>query len=160
MTCTEKIWHGPGHQSSTHCRVRGEHVVHEAVYGEFNQFAQWRTRADGKETFSGVFDEPPAYEDDTVTDHPQTEADRELADFLAKILSQGKWQRRTVPAYVVDVVGWIEQHPGEDWQAQLKALEEALAEHEYTADDAWIIAVLPDGTHVRLDPWRPGDPRP
>lgn len=62
--CTAKIWHGPGHQSSTTCTVGGEHEVHEAVYGEFNQFARWRTRADGKHSFTGVFDEPPQGDDE------------------------------------------------------------------------------------------------
>jgi hypothetical protein len=57
--CKERIYHGPGHQSSTNCRLRGEHEVHEAVYGEFNQYATWRSKPDGKLTFSGVFDESP-----------------------------------------------------------------------------------------------------
>lgn len=62
--CEERIWHGPGHQSSTRCRITGPHEIHEAVYGEFNQFAQWRKKPDGLLTFSGVFDEPPYGEDD------------------------------------------------------------------------------------------------
>jgi hypothetical protein len=64
MACPAKIWHGPGHQSSTPCRLGGEHEVHEAVYGEFNQFARWRTRADGKHTFTGAFDEAPDVDDE------------------------------------------------------------------------------------------------
>jgi hypothetical protein len=56
-TCEAVIWHGPGHQSRTRCRVEGPHDIHEAVYGG-NSFAQWR----GDEATTGVFDEPP--EDD------------------------------------------------------------------------------------------------
>lgn len=62
-TCTSEckavIHHGPGHQSRTHCHVKGEHDVHEAVYGSFRQVATWR----GNEVFSGFFDEPPAEDD-------------------------------------------------------------------------------------------------
>jgi len=57
--CEARIWHGPGHQSSTRCRLRGQHEEHEAVYGEFSQFATWRDQPDGKLTFSGYFDEAP-----------------------------------------------------------------------------------------------------
>lgn len=53
--CHAVIYHGPGHQSSTRCRVKGEHI-HEAVYGEFSQFAEW---TDPDEICSGFFDEPP-----------------------------------------------------------------------------------------------------
>lgn len=30
--CTARMWHGPGHQSSTRCTVKGAHAVHE-VFG-------------------------------------------------------------------------------------------------------------------------------
>lgn len=53
--CLAHIHHGPGHQSHTHCRIKGEHEVHEAVYGSMRQFAEWT----GDEVFSGFFDEPP-----------------------------------------------------------------------------------------------------
>jgi hypothetical protein len=39
--CTATLYHGPGHQSKTPCRVRGPHTVHEAVYGEGQLLAQW-----------------------------------------------------------------------------------------------------------------------
>lgn len=53
--CNAAIWHGPGHQSITHCQVAGRHTIHEAIYGSFDRVAIWR----GKKVFSGVFDEPP-----------------------------------------------------------------------------------------------------
>lgn len=40
--CTAKIHHGPGHQSSTRCHVKGEHEVHEAYYGGHNEYAVWK----------------------------------------------------------------------------------------------------------------------
>jgi len=61
--CDEFIWHGPGHQSRTRCRLKGDHDVHEAIYGEFQTYAKWRSKPDGRATFSGVFDEPPTVED-------------------------------------------------------------------------------------------------
>jgi hypothetical protein len=74
--CTAFICHGPGHQSKTYCRVDGPHEIHEAVYGSYSTFAQWRDgsytdqlRADGinfspeqypeNMAMSGFFDEPP-----------------------------------------------------------------------------------------------------
>lgn len=73
-TCTSEckavIHHGPGHQSRTHCRVKGPHEVHEAVYGSHRQFATWRTPAvpaqstvGPMDVFSGFFDEPPEYDE-------------------------------------------------------------------------------------------------
>lgn len=58
--CDAVIWHGPGHQSRTHCDVTGEHTVHHAIYGEFRQEATWT----GGAINSGFFDEPPSVEDD------------------------------------------------------------------------------------------------
>lgn len=58
--CSAIIWHGPGHQSKTHCSLTGEHEIHEAVYGEFFQYAEWT----GDEVFSGFFDEPPRLDDE------------------------------------------------------------------------------------------------
>ena len=63
VRCDAVIWHGPGHQSRTRCRLTGEHEIHEAIYGEFSQYATWRSQPDGGSTFSGVFDEPPTVED-------------------------------------------------------------------------------------------------
>lgn len=59
--CEAKIWHGPGHQSTTTCRLRGEHTVHEAIYGSYDQVAHWI----GDEAHSGFMDDPPS-EDDTL----------------------------------------------------------------------------------------------
>lgn len=53
--CEAVIWHGPGHQSHTHCELVGEHKSHQAVYGRYDQYAEWK----GKEVFSGFFDDPP-----------------------------------------------------------------------------------------------------
>ena len=53
--CPALLWHGPGHQSSTHCRLTDKHYIHECIYGEFSQLAQWR----GKKKLTGFFDEPP-----------------------------------------------------------------------------------------------------
>ena len=60
VPCEAKIWHGPGHQSSTTCRLRGPHDIHEAIYGEFNQVGYWTTN----EVYTGVFDEPPVAQED------------------------------------------------------------------------------------------------
>lgn len=59
-SCKAIIHHGPGHQSSTHCRLEGDHEIHEAIYGSFRQQATWR----GDEVFSGFFDEPPCAENE------------------------------------------------------------------------------------------------
>ena len=55
VPCHAVIHHGPGHQSTTHCRLTGKHNMHEAYYGSHEQFARWK----GKQVFSGCFDEPP-----------------------------------------------------------------------------------------------------
>ena len=39
--CNQKIWHGPGHQSSTYCEAKGEHITHFATYGEFDDYSEW-----------------------------------------------------------------------------------------------------------------------
>jgi hypothetical protein len=74
--CTARIWHGPGHQSSTPCEVKGPHEVHRAIYGSDRTEATWK---DGSYTnglrergiefdpesypenmaMTGFFDEPP-----------------------------------------------------------------------------------------------------
>ena len=46
--CRAVIWHGPGHQSKTRCQVQGPHTVHRAIYGRFDDEAEW----EGDETFS------------------------------------------------------------------------------------------------------------
>lgn len=58
--CQVKIWHGPGHQSSTRCTVKGPHEIHETIYGSHNQYAEWK----GDDVHSGFFDEPPRIEED------------------------------------------------------------------------------------------------
>jgi hypothetical protein len=55
IRCEAKIYHGPGHQSGTRCRLTGNHEIHEAIYGRYDQFARWK----GLKAFSGFFDEPP-----------------------------------------------------------------------------------------------------
>jgi hypothetical protein len=47
--CQAKIQHGPGHQSSTHCQVKGAHIVHRV--GDIF----WT----GDSICSGYFDEAP-----------------------------------------------------------------------------------------------------
>ena len=59
--CIAKIWHGPGHQSSTCCRLIGSHKIHETKFGSDNKLAYWT----GIETYSGFFDEPPTIQDVT-----------------------------------------------------------------------------------------------
>jgi hypothetical protein len=44
---SDKVRHGPGHQSKTRCRVVGPHAVHEAVYGRVS------TGAPSSRTFRG-----------------------------------------------------------------------------------------------------------
>lgn len=54
--CSAKIYHGPGHQSSTRCHnTKKHHKIHEAYYGSCRQHARWK----GQEVCSGFFDEPP-----------------------------------------------------------------------------------------------------
>lgn len=52
--CLATLWHGPGHQSSTYCQVKGPHKVHKAVYGSFEQEMEWKK----KKAFTGYFDDP------------------------------------------------------------------------------------------------------
>ncbi len=60
IKCNAKIHHGPGHQSITRCKLTNRgHKIHEAVYGSFDQYAQWK----GLKAFSGYFDEPPLIAD-------------------------------------------------------------------------------------------------
>ena len=40
--CPSIIRHGPGHQSTTHCHLTGKHIIHEAYYGSYREFAQWK----------------------------------------------------------------------------------------------------------------------
>lgn len=56
--CAAKLHHGPGHQSTTHCRLTGKHDVHEAVY-DGDQFAAWTS----DEAMTGFMDEPPVMDD-------------------------------------------------------------------------------------------------
>jgi hypothetical protein len=53
--CDAVLWHGPGHQSRTKCRIKGPHTIHRAVYGSGRQQAEWC----GDEAMTGFFDEPP-----------------------------------------------------------------------------------------------------
>lgn len=56
--CDVKLWHGPGHQSSTVCRRTGEHEYHEVSYvgpTGYYGLAQWK----GGDAFTGIDDEPP-----------------------------------------------------------------------------------------------------
>lgn len=39
--CPSWIGHGPGHQSTTFCTQQGEHEIHSARYGSFDQYAEW-----------------------------------------------------------------------------------------------------------------------
>lgn len=57
--CPAVIHHGPGHQSKTHCYLKGPHDVHETRYGSHDELARWR----GDEVSSGFFDNPPDVED-------------------------------------------------------------------------------------------------
>lgn len=74
--CPARVYHGPGHQSSTRCHRLGSHVTHEAIYGGDRQTARWRDgdytnslRAQGIDFdpksypenmgMTGFFDEPP-----------------------------------------------------------------------------------------------------
>lgn len=52
--CQAELWHGPGHQSTAHCQIKGKHVVHGAEYGCYEQYMEWR----GKKACTGYFDEP------------------------------------------------------------------------------------------------------
>jgi hypothetical protein len=55
VSCTAKIFHGPGHQSRTLCCITHPHTIHAATYGRLDTMARWR----GQEVFSGYHDEPP-----------------------------------------------------------------------------------------------------
>lgn len=58
--CTAIIHHGPGHQSTTSCELKGQHDRHRAIYGADRQEARWK----GEEVFSGFFDEPPQFSEE------------------------------------------------------------------------------------------------
>ena len=62
--CKALIFHGPGHQSRTRCRLKGPHTIHQASYGSSDQLAHW----EGDKGFSGYFDEPPTVENDKKGD--------------------------------------------------------------------------------------------
>jgi hypothetical protein len=53
--CEAVLWHGGGHQSKTYCSLSVKHITHATRYGNDDQFATWQ----GKEAFTGYFDEPP-----------------------------------------------------------------------------------------------------
>lgn len=58
--CKAKIYHGPGHQSSTRCHnTKKYHKVHGAYYGSYDLYACWTNQV----VFSGYFDEAPQSED-------------------------------------------------------------------------------------------------
>lgn len=57
--CEAVLFHGPGHQSKTRCRIEGPHEVHETIYGSDRTQATWQ----GDEAMTGFFDEPPEVED-------------------------------------------------------------------------------------------------
>ena len=57
--CQAVIFHGPGHQSTTRCRLTRPHKMHEAIYGSFKQLGHWREM----ESFTGFFDESPEEDD-------------------------------------------------------------------------------------------------
>lgn len=51
--CSALIFHGPGHQSKSHCDISGPHILHHAS-GPHDEY-QWY----GENAFSGFFDESP-----------------------------------------------------------------------------------------------------
>ena len=53
--CNAVLFHGPGHQSKTNCQKVGEHEKHYAIYGAYDQEAEWY----GDESSTGFFDDPP-----------------------------------------------------------------------------------------------------
>jgi hypothetical protein len=57
--CQAFLFHGPGHQSSTRCRLTGEHDMHEAEY--HGDVARWSgvDEHHGISRCTGFFDEPP-----------------------------------------------------------------------------------------------------
>ena len=58
--CKAVIWHGPGHQSKTHCQKHGQHKIHEAIYSSYEQLARWKE----DEIYSGCFNEPPLFQEE------------------------------------------------------------------------------------------------
>ena len=58
--CPAVIFHGSGHQSKTHCIIKGPHKIHHTIYGRYDQEAFWI----GERIFSGYFDEPPSPPDE------------------------------------------------------------------------------------------------
>jgi hypothetical protein len=58
--CCARLGHGPGHQSSTYCEVKGKHNIHECRYGSYDQIACWKGPV-SKLKFTGYFDDPPEF---------------------------------------------------------------------------------------------------
>lgn len=74
-SCTAKLHHGPGHQSSTKCDVVGPHDEHHCRFGRHNEDAYWKSGVyiaklremgiaipsyvDEGTMMTGAFDEPP-----------------------------------------------------------------------------------------------------
>lgn len=64
LGCPARIYHGPGHQSSTKCELPiGHDDGHYCIYGEFQQEAEWFGGFPGEEplVFTGFADEPPVF---------------------------------------------------------------------------------------------------
>ena len=53
--CESILYHGPGHQSKTHCEKTGKHIIHFTRYGSNQTPCLWK----GDEAITGFFDEPP-----------------------------------------------------------------------------------------------------
>ena len=69
--CCSVLHHGPGHQSRTYCELVGPHSIHQASYGCYDEFMQWR----GREAYTGYFDDPKE-----LPEKDQRKAEREAEE--------------------------------------------------------------------------------
>lgn len=79
--CRVAIHHGPGHQSTTECLVRGDHDQHQVTYGSYREYAEWTGIRD---IFSGYFDDFNPDDISYVRDDWTLKRRRRLAEFRAR----------------------------------------------------------------------------
>jgi len=76
--CKATLFHGPGHQSRTRCRLEGEHEIHEACYGSYREIMLWR----GDEATTTSMDEPKELSKEDEAIYLREQDEREVREYL------------------------------------------------------------------------------